>query len=91
MRMLPSEAKKTLKREQFLYWVGKDGPGRVKTFKAAFSGKASPRMAIKAHCLECCWMDSVAIRECCSPACPLWEYRPYQKRRETNGKSKAKA
>jgi len=41
---------------------------------------ASPRDAIKSQCLECLGYDRKAIAECTSWACPLWEYRPFQKK-----------
>ena len=44
----------------------------------AFSGKASPRQAIKAFCLECVYWQKEEIRKCTCPACPLYRLRPYQ-------------
>lgn len=44
----------------------------------AYKGKASPRGAIKAMCLYCQGYVRAEIAACTSPACPLWEYRPYQ-------------
>jgi len=44
----------------------------------ALTGKCSPRMAIKAQCLECVGFDRAAITDCTAYACPLWHYRPYQ-------------
>ena len=47
-------------------------------YMKAVTGTASPRQAIRSHCLECvCW-DRQAIRECTGWACPLWSYRPFQ-------------
>jgi len=43
-----------------------------------WAGKASPRSAIKAFCLECVGFDRSAVAECTAYACPLWRYRPYQ-------------
>ena len=44
-----------------------------------YIGNASPRQAIKAKCQECMGYTDVAeaIRECTSPTCPLFAYRPY--------------
>jgi len=50
-----------------------------KLFVAAWSGKASPRQAIKAQCLECNGFDRQAIAECTCWACPLWNFRAFQK------------
>lgn len=44
----------------------------------AVLGQASPRQAIKSHCLECACCDRAAIAECSGLACPLWTYRPFQ-------------
>ncbi|MBU0678452.1 MAG: hypothetical protein KJ626_10075 [Verrucomicrobia bacterium] len=68
------------KRAQMLDQVSKDAPGKKSLFERVYRGKTSPRQAIKAKCLECCWMDEAAIRECTAPACPLWGLRPYQRR-----------
>ena len=43
----------------------------------ATRGKASPRVAIKAFCLECCGWQRQEVRICTNLACPLWEYRPF--------------
>jgi len=42
----------------------------------AWSGKCSPRAAIKAFCLECVGYERAAVNECAAFACPLWAYRP---------------
>jgi hypothetical protein len=68
------------KRTSMLRQVSEHALSKVGLFTRCYDGSASPRQAIKAHCLECCWMDEAAIRECRSMACPLWEFRPYQKR-----------
>lgn len=44
-----------------------------------WSKNASPRQAIKAFCHECQGYDRLAITQCSAPACPLYEYRPYQR------------
>jgi hypothetical protein len=49
-------------------------------FVAAWAGKCSPRRAIKAQCLECVGFDRQAIAGCTGWACPLWAFRPFQKR-----------
>lgn len=66
-----------VKRRQLLESVARDAPGKLGLFRRVFSGQASPRLAIKAKCLECCWMDERAIRECSAQACPCWGFRPY--------------
>ena len=69
-----------LKRDRMVWQVAKDAPSKVNAFRKVYSGNASPRQAIKALCIECCWMDERAIRECTSTACHLWAFRPYQER-----------
>jgi hypothetical protein len=67
----------TSKSDRVLEYIRKDGPASEGVFKKAFSGKASPRAAIKAKCLECTWLDRKAITECTADECPLWHYRPF--------------
>ena len=67
------------RRARMVQQVREDAPSRVGVFLRVYSGSASPREAIKAKCLECCWMDEAGIRECTGTACPLWGFRPYQK------------
>ena len=49
----------------------------------AYEGKASPRAAIKAKCLECCSYERETIKSCTCFSCPLWLYRPYQSETES--------
>jgi len=53
-----------------------------KVYQAAYlraaNGKASPRAAIRAHCLECMGWARAEVSRCTAPACPLYPYRPYQ-------------
>lgn len=67
------------KRAIMLEQVSEDAPKRLGVFKAVYEGRASPRQCIKAMCLQCCWMDTKAIRDCTDTACPLWAMRPYQR------------
>lgn len=48
-----------------------------RTYLRAVQGKAAPRTAIKAFCLECVGWDRAAVRDCTALACPLWAYRPF--------------
>ena len=68
------------KRATMLQRVSKEGPSSLGVFRKAYAGE-SLRAAIDAHCLECLGLDRKAIRECTCPACPIWEVRPYQKKR----------
>ena len=49
------------------------------TYKKAMEGK-SRRCAVKAFCQECMGYDDfrTGIKNCTSPMCPLYEYRPYK-------------
>ena len=44
----------------------------------ALAGKASPRQAIRAKCLECVGYDRSEVTACTAYGCPLWRLRPYQ-------------
>jgi hypothetical protein len=47
--------------------------------KRSWSPKCSPRAAVKAFCGVCNGYDRDSIRGCACWACPLWNFRPYQK------------
>ena len=47
-------------------------------FNRSISGKASPRDAIKAKCLECMGYKKAEVRLCTAPTCPLFTLRPYR-------------
>ena len=51
----------------------------VKLLTKVYIGTASPRQAIKAKCQECMGFHNAPaeIRNCTSPTCPLFAYRPY--------------
>lgn len=67
------------KRAQLMESIRRDAPISIGLFRRVFARKSPPSDAIKAKCLECVWFDRKAIAECTSPACPLWEFRPYRK------------
>ena len=49
------------------------------TYRKTQTGKASPRQAIKAMCLECvCWQPK-EVTDCTDTGCALWRLRPFQK------------
>jgi hypothetical protein len=73
-------------REGMLRQVAQDAPGKVALFERVYRGKTSPKQAIKAKCLECTWMDQSAISECTATDCPLWAFRPYQRKAGTGGR-----
>ena len=49
-----------------------------KLLSRAFSGAASPRLAIKAMCLCCVGYEREQVKNCTGWSCPLWKYRPFQ-------------
>ena len=48
-------------------------------YLSAVSGKASPRDAIKAFCIECQGYQRKEVTKCNVIDCPLNLFRPYQK------------
>ncbi len=50
-----------------------------KNYLASVSGKASPRNAIKAFCIECMGYVRGEVTDCDTIDCPLNLYRPYRK------------
>ena len=50
----------------------------LKLFDRCISGDASPRQAIKLHCLECWGYVRTETALCDNVSCPLFAYRPYQ-------------
>ena len=50
-----------------------------KNYLAAVSGKATPRNAIKAFCIECQGYQRKEVTNCKVIDCPLNLYRPYRK------------
>jgi hypothetical protein len=76
---VPADEFSDPKRARMMRAVCEDAPSRAGLFRRLYSATASPRQAIKAQCLHCVWMDEAAIRGCTATACPLWNFRPFQK------------
>ena len=49
-------------------------------YERALSGRASPRAAIKMFCIECFGYERNEVTCCTDTGCPLYRYRPFQKR-----------
>ena len=49
-----------------------------KLFVDCWTGKCSPRKAIKAQCMDCQGFDRQGIYDCASYTCPLWAFRPQE-------------
>ena len=58
------------KRDLMMKQVSEDAPGKAGLFRKVYSGKASPRQAMKAFCLQCCWMDGDGMSSVRLPALP---------------------
>lgn len=51
----------------------------VKTYEASLKSRTA---AVKAFCQECAGYDRKVIRYCTDKGCPLWTWRPYQKKKK---------
>jgi hypothetical protein len=51
----------------------------VSAYLKASRGRATPRVAIKAFCMECVGWNRIEVTKCPASACPLWMYRPFQR------------
>ena len=60
------------------------------SYLKATRGKASPRVAIKAQCLECVGWQRPEVARCTATACPLWMYRPWRQVDEECGDASAR-
>lgn len=56
------------------------------SYLSAVSGKATPRNAIKAFCIECMGYNRAEVSKCSTIDCPLNLYRPYKKAGDDDGK-----
>jgi len=52
---------------------------QLTAYLKAVRGK-SLRAAVNAFCAECVGWERQAVRECTGLACPLWPYRPFQRK-----------
>lgn len=69
------------KRSEYLQQIGKWSKKYVGHFERAYAGR-SLRAAVNAKCLCCTNCQRTEIKYCQVVQCPLWDYRPYQKRRQ---------
>lgn len=52
-----------------------------KAFRAVVAKSETSRAAaVKAKCLECVGFEMSEVTKCTAKDCPLWAWRPYQKR-----------
>jgi hypothetical protein len=57
--------------------------------RRAYRGSASPRVAIKAFCLQCVGYLREDVKNCSADGCPLWMYHPYQDGEDDEGEDDA--
>lgn len=76
---------KAADRAEYLAAVPVSARGIV---QRAFAGKASPRAAIKAKCLDCAHWDRAEVADCLVVLCPLYPYRPFQSARKHVGSAR---
>ena len=55
-------------------------PKRRSAIKRLWQGVGSRPLAVRMFCLECVGEDTSAITECTASCCPLWHFRPFQRR-----------
>ncbi len=60
--------------------IKRENPSKLALFRAVYERHATRNQCIKAMCIECCGFDTVAVAECGDRCCPLWRYRPFQKK-----------
>ena len=66
------------RQAQVVRMIENASPASKNVLSRSFSGRASPRQAIKAMCLTCVGYERKAIENCTGWSCPLWEYRPFK-------------
>ena len=77
IRMRELEARRAEHLSDISKWL----PSVLGVFKRKYTGKRK-KAALQALCVECQGFDDVraGVGDCAAYTCPLWEYRPYQKK-----------
>jgi hypothetical protein len=70
----------TTRHQEFLKTVPKL---YVNIITKAYDKTANKTKAIQAKCLECCGFYKNEVTNCTCEICPLWRYRPYQKKEKS--------
>ena len=55
-------------------------PSRRSMIKRLWSGKGGRKLAINMFCLDCVGENVSAVRTCTAPCCPLFHFRPFQRK-----------
>jgi len=77
--MTPTQIVQTERVKQRLTEIAINSPRFLRVLNLAYGGN-SKAAAIKAKCLDCCCWQPNEVRQCTSVTCPLWRYRPFQRR-----------
>ncbi len=67
-------------RSRRLDRIAKENPSKLALFKKIYAFQHTRNQAIKGLCLDCMGFDTVGIGECGDRLCPLWKFRPFQKK-----------
>jgi hypothetical protein len=68
--LTPSQARR------LTHWL----PSRQNMIKRLWAGKGGRKLAINMQCLDCCGEDVESVRTCADRCCPLWHFRPFQRK-----------
>ena len=60
-------------------------PSRRNMLKRLWAGKGGRKLAINMQCLDCCGEDVESVRNCGDKCCPLWHFRPFQRKATKKG------
>ena len=57
------------------------GQGNLNPTEKALANPNSMRFAINAKCWDCCCFQRVEVTRCEITSCPLWNFRPWQRKK----------
>ena len=67
--------------------IERQNPARLALFTKIYQGRATRNQCIKGQCLDCMGFDSAAVRDCADRLCPLWCFRPFQRKQKQEEKN----
>jgi hypothetical protein len=62
---------------------------RRNMIKRLWAGKGGRKLAINMQCLDCQGEDVDGVRTCGDRCCPLWHFRPFQRKATATGRTAA--
>ena len=74
----PNPGGLTPEQEDLIGRLGAEKNLYTPLFSRVYSGKASPRQAIRAKCMDCSNWQRAEVRFCTVSDCALWPYRPFR-------------